>query len=783
MPDRTPGKRERGDQGGHELGPKELSGAVGRPSPLEVPFDTGRGIPASPSRSPQSCVLPSDLSDGLRRLSCEENVTIVETLLAAFQVLVLRYTSRDEFSIAIPKQGSGRGKVTHAQSDLFVPAHLGAELTFREVLRRTAKVSQDRRIHQERQASPVDCEEIHRSDGSSISNKTCLFMFDTKVATKNRDPLGSLTADLLSRTGLAEFNLQMSYGERSDGALTVAIEYQPRVLGDSTAEQVLRHFTVLLNGVVANPGATIARLPLIELGEFKTLAGWKGAMKANTRGTTVVQMFETQVQQTPSAVVIEFENQHITYDTLNRRANQKAHYFRSNGIRTETLVGICVDRSPAMIVALLGVLKAGAAYLPLDPTFPQDRLRFMIEDAKVRFIITERSLSAALPSCLNLLFLDSKASDGWPDSNPDPGPAEDDLAYAIYTSGSTGAPKGAAIVHRSLANLLLATQREPGLDSADVLLSCTTLSFDIAALEIFLPLVTGARVVLLGSEMTADAQALTSAIEVYAPTVMQATPSMWSMLVDYGWQGRDDLKILCGGELLTTDLAAELLERCGSLWNLYGPTETTIWSSVYRVNDPLSRIPIGRPIDNTTIYILDSNLEPVPQGIAGELFIGGAGVARGYLNRADQTSERFLADPFVGELGERFYRTGDLGRYQSNGEIQILGRLDQQVKFHGYRVELGEIESTIRAHEKIKDAVVVAQPHQNAGHRLVAYIVLHGHEIDAIDLRTYLGSRLPRYMIPSVFVALPTLPLTPNRKIDRNALPVPGKASVERNRK
>ncbi len=491
----------------------------------------------------------------------------------------------------------------------------------------------------------------------------------------------------------------------------------------------------------------------------------------------VYDLIHQQVDRTPDAVAAIFEDRQLTFRQLDDRANQLAHRLRNLGVGPGVLVGICVERSLDMLVGLLALWKAGGAWVPLDPAYPADRLAFMLEDSAPRVLLTQLSLEKRLPAHqAQTVFLDAPLADRtgnpaqpYPDA-PDP----NHLAYVLYTSGSTGQPKGVRISNRALVNFLTSMQREPGLTAGDTLLAVTTLSFDIAGLELFLPLISGARVVIAGREVAADGVRLSSLLRRCGATVMQATPATWRLLLAAGWEGSPQLKILCGGEAWSTDLAQELLPRCKSLWNMYGPTETTIWSSVARVESG-KPIVIGNPIANTTFHILDPLRQPVPAGVTGELYIGGDGVAEGYLNRPDLTNERFVNDPFSDQPGARLYKTGDAVRRLSDGGIEFLYRIDQQVKIRGFRIELGEIESALAQHPDITQCVTLALEDPRGDKRLVAYIVPANPRFvpGTAELREFLNRKLPAWMIPAAFVTIPALPLAPNGKVDRRALPAP----------
>ena len=495
------------------------------------------------------------------------------------------------------------------------------------------------------------------------------------------------------------------------------------------------------------------------------------------------RLFEAQVEQTPNAIALTTGNEQLTYKELNTRANNLAQHLLALGVGNEDRAGILLDRSAEMVVSMLGVLKAGGCYVPLDAQFPPERLAFMMDDAGLAVLLTTRQLAESmnLPfESVQLIYVDE--FDWTIESAVNPGieVSEDALAYMIYTSGSTGQPKGVMVSHSAVCNLLRSMSHAPGLDSHDRLLALTTLSFDIAALELFLPLINGAQLIVATRETASDPEQLMAEMERHNVTMMQATPATWRMLLEAGWPGVPPIKILCGGEALPADLAQALRRRGKSLWNMYGPTETTIWSLVSEVQND-ERVTIGKPIDNTTVYVLDEWLQPVLAGVAGDLYIGGAGVARGYWRRPMLTAEKFIPNPFSSDPDDRLYHTGDVVRYLPTGDLEYLGRVDHQVKVRGYRIELGEIETAIRRHSGVRAAVVVARERAGEEKQLVAYVVAEDVELNVGELRGALKDQLPDYMIPSAFVMMAELPLTPNGKIDRKALPAPEHSAAEVN--
>ena len=475
-------------------------------------------------------------------------------------------------------------------------------------------------------------------------------------------------------------------------------------------------------------------------------------------GTGLVhQWIEAQAARTPEAIAVSSPTESISFRALNGRANRLAHRLQDLGVGPESLVALCTSRSVSMVVGLLAVLKAGAAYVPLDPAYPSERLAFMLEDSGSSIVLTERNLRGKLPRGeAHVLTLDSEPGDLdiEDDTNPAAATTRDHLAYVIYTSGSTGKPKGVQVTHGGLANLLQSMRALLGISARDAMLAVTTLSFDIAALEILLPLIVGARVDLVAREIAADGERLIRRVNGPGITFLQATPATWRLLLDAGWRGKPGLVMLCGGEALPRALADRLLDKGEVLWNLYGPTETTIWSSAWRVEGGELPICVGRPIAGTRLYVLDKWLRPVPVGVTGELYIGGVGLARGYWKRPGLTADRFIPDPFDSAGGGRLYRTSDLARWRPDGNLECLGRLDHQVKIRGFRVELGEIEAVLSEHPSVSQAVVAARPDGSGELGLFAYVVLReGHDADLdASLRSWISGRLPEYMVPASFL-------------------------------
>jgi len=545
----------------------------------------------------------------------------------------------------------------------------------------------------------------------------------------------------------------------------------PAALERGQARRLVEHLRRLLEAFAADPEQPLAGVSLLPAGERVRLLETYNATPALPSAGCVHSIVEAQARRTPARVALVSGEERLTYAELDDRADRLARHLAALGVGPEVRVGVCLDRTAALVVGVLAVLKAGAAYVPLDPSHPAERLAYVLEDSGAALVLTQPHLSGVLPAGVPRVEVDAE---GGVDAEPpvlaprvdaDPG----NLAYVLYTSGSTGRPKGALVEHRSLAAFLQAMQRRPGLGEDDVLLAVTTLGFDIAGLELFLPLTVGARVVLADRATAADPARLARALERSGATVLQATPATWRMLLDAGWEGSAGLTALSGGEALGAELSERLRGRGGALWNLYGPTETTVWSTVQRVEAPGSP-PIGRPVDGTRAYVLDRQGEPVPEGVPGELYLGGAGVTRGYHGRPELTAERFVPDPY-GPAGSRLYRTGDRARWRADGTLEYLGRLDQQVKVRGFRIEPGEVEAAILAHPEVREAAVVVVDAGTGEARLAAYVA--PREAAGPGVREFLRESLPEYMVPSVVVGLDAFPLTPSGKLDRRALPRP----------
>ncbi|ASC71036.1 Non-ribosomal peptide synthetase [Halomicronema hongdechloris C2206] len=753
---------------------QQLAGA----SALNLPTDR----PRPPIQSFQGAVIPfelsASLSDRLRSLSNQEGVTLFMTLLVAFQALLYRYTGQEDICVGSPIANRNQSEIQKLigffANTLVLRTHLSGNPNLLELLNRVREVCVGAYAHADIPFEQLVEELQPERNLSHMPLFQVMFAWQEDV--QRELTLPGLTLDWLPvHNQAAKFDLTL-YMVDSEPEVRGALEYSTALFNPETATRIVKHFRALLEGIVVNPQARLSDLPLLGTDELhQLLVGWNHTEVTYPQQQCIHELFEAQVERTPEAVALVFEQQHLTYDELNRRANQLAHYLQGQGVGPETLVGVCLERSVAMVIALLGVLKAGGAYVPLDPSHPQERLAYILEDAQARCLLTQAAHVGVLPTSVSPLCLDTD----WdciaesPSYPPAPVTALEQLSYVIYTSGSTGAPKGVQIPHQALSNFLYSMAEYPGLRAEDRLVSVTTVAFDIAALELYLPLLQGARLEVVSREVACDAHHLARRLEQFDATVLQATPATWQMLMSTEWSGSSALLVFCGGDALPLELAHQLYARSAGVWNLYGPTETTIWSAVSELRAECETVPLGQPIANTQLYVLDKAGQPTPIGVPGELHIGGMGLARGYYQRPELTAERFVPNPFSPTPGARLYKTGDLVKYCRDGSLEYLGRLDHQVKLRGFRIELGEIETVLLRHSSVSQAVVVAHQNASGEPQLVGYVVPATASLSPSALRRYLQEQLPDYMVPAAMVLLKELPLTPNGKVDRKALPAP----------
>jgi amino acid adenylation domain-containing protein len=745
----------------------------GVPPVLALPSDRPRQPRQTYRGGVERMTLPTLLTAELRCLSRAESVTLFMTLLAGFQILLYRYSRQSDICVGVPVAGRVQ-RETEGLVGLFVNVlamrtDLSGEPSFRGALARVRETCLGAYDHQDMPLEQLV--EIARPERSLSYTPLFQVMFQLRNFPEIVYQLAGLESEPITfDPGTAQFDLFLELTETGDG-LAAALTYNSDQFDRSSARRILGHYRTLLEAAAADPGAAIGRLPLLTEEERRqALVEWNQT-GAGYPTVSALKLFEEQVARTPSAAAAIHGGRKWSYAELNRRAGGVAQRLQGiGGLRGRT-VAICVDRSLEMIAALLGVWKAGAAWIPLDPSYPRDRLAFIVEDAAPAAVVTEPQYRAQWEhATVPVLDLETDAME---EGSAFPGPGPDDIAYVLYTSGSTGRPKGVAIRHSGVTNCLAFLRDEMSVTARDVVLAHTTLAFDIAVVEIVLPLISGACVFLVGRDVSLDGRLLARAIGDSGASIVQGTPTTFLLLLESGWKPPAGLRIISGGEALTPDLAERLLP-CGALWNLYGPTECTIYCTGWRVRDAGRASVIGKPIANTCAYVLDSNGDPVPAGVPGELWIGGVGVAPGYWKRDDLTRERFVPDLFGENPAAKLYRTGDLVRRLPDGNLDYLGRIDNQVKLRGHRIELGEIESVLREHPALLAAVAKVVEVCPGDRRLAAWFVPRPDSVCLeTDLRDLLKRRLPSYMQPAFLVRLGALPLTPNGKTDRNALRLP----------
>jgi amino acid adenylation domain-containing protein/non-ribosomal peptide synthase protein (TIGR01720 family) len=736
--------------------------------------------------------MSKDLTTALQNYARQQQLTINTIVQGAWALLLSLYSSEQEvlFGATVAGRPPALPNV-ETMVGLFINT-----LPVRVKISDTAKVTdwlqslQDQHQERDRYAytSLVDIQ-----GWSDIPRGIALF--DSIIVFENypvQEAVQEQPSDLkiLEISGNEQTNFPLTVTVIPSQSLTLRLSYDRSCFTSETISQIGDRFHQILTAIVAQPTQSLASLTLLSAGEQAVITQFQQGAEHARSPLYFHQLFEAQVARTPQATALVFKEQALTYQALNDKANQLARHLQSLGVGPEVLVGISLERNLDLVVGLLGILKAGGAYVPLDPSYPSERLAYMVVDAQLSVLLTQTSLVDQLPSLTaQVVQIDADWSQiaTKPSHNLERMVQGDHLAYVIYTSGSTGQPKGVQIPQSSVSNFLQAVQRVIGMTDRDVCLAVTTISFDIAVLELYLPLITGAQILLASRDVASDGQQLSRLLAESEATVMQATPATWQMLIAAGWPGATNLKILCGGEALSVSLAEQLLDRSCTLWNMYGPTEATVWATTYQVlpetidYQPI-KIPIGKPMANIQTYILDDHLQPVPIGIRGELYIGGDCLARGYLNRPELTGEKFIAHPFSKESNARLYKTGDAVRYLPTGEIEYLDRLDNQVKLRGFRIELGEIEAVLLQHPEIQQAVAIIQATELNGisqQQLIAYVVARDLNPPTGDeLCQFLAQHLPPFMIPSFLIPLAHLPLMPNGKVDRRALPIPESSLV-----
>jgi len=725
-------------------------------------------------------------SAALRRLARERQASLFMVLLAHFTVLLHRYTGAADLLIGTPVAGRNHPDLAEQigfyLNSLPIRMSPASDQSFFEVLTQVRRTCLEAFEHQ---TYPFDrlIDDLRVPRDLSRSP-----VFDVMMILQNQDDappdFEQMRCSLLAEhTGTSKVDITLCCKDMGD-EIWANLEYNTDLFSHDRMQRMAGHFTRLIDSVLAEPEQCVGLLDYLTESEKSQLDAWNRTQAPYPSERTVIDLIDETCRRRPTHVAIEAHDRHVSYEELEQESNRLAAHLVKGGIRSGDRVGLCIDRGADLVVSLIAILKAGASYVPLDPHHPAERLRDIVTDAGVKHLLTTSDLGSAAADHatdeLETIFLDRDRHiiRQQPASRPRIRVAPEQACYTIYTSGSTGRPKGVVISHQALVNFLWSMASRPGLAEQDRLLAVTTVAFDIAALELLLPLVTGAQLLIAHPSATTDPAQLRQILITGDVSVMQATPATWRMLLEAGWEGTPGLRILCGGEALGAELANRLGDLGSELWNLYGPTETTIWSTIYRVQsaskppEPTAgdAIPIGRPIANTQIYILDADLRRVPIGVSGDLYIGGHGLAQGYHGQPRLTEERFIAHPFSQNSSARLYHTGDRARHRPDGDIEYLGRTDLQVKIRGYRIETGEVEARLVAHDQVHEALVIATK-SGPDLALVAYLV--GEPITVAELREWLRRQLPDYMVPSVFMHLDALPLSPSGKINRGALPQP----------
>ncbi|CAM3845378.1 non-ribosomal peptide synthetase [Kibdelosporangium persicum] len=740
-------------------------------APLDLPADRPRPAFWDGKGDAVRFTLAADVVIEVDRFARQHRATRFMVLLAVFKAVLARYTGQTDLAVGAPVAGRGLAGAEKLiglfVNTVVLRTDLSGRPSFTTVLRRVRDGALAAFSHAEAPFERIVTELTTERDLSR--NPLCQASFSLLNAAHEPVALPGLDTELV-QTPLpgSPMDLFLDLTLRPGGDIVACLQYATALFDHETMEQFAHGYAELLHSVLAEPDVPVADLarrlkPLPGKQRRRLLEEWNDTGRA-VPDLTVSQLFEREALFSPDAIAVRSGDVELTYGQLDGRTNQLAHHLRTLGVGPGTLVGVHLERGADLVVAFLAVLKAGGAYLPIDPGYPSHRIGFVLEDAGARLVITQDSLAARLPAADTVLLdRDSAAIARHPTHGLTGAPG--DLAYVIYTSGSTGRPKGVLIGHRALTNFLMSMVDRPGLRRCAAVIALTTVSFDISALELYLPLLVGGQVVVAGTEEARDPLRMAGLIDTVRPAALQATPAYLRMLLDSGWSAPPWLTVLSGGEKLPRELARRLAADGATVWDLYGPTEATVWATTARL-DGDGHVVAWTPVANYAVHVLDSRLEPVPVGAVGELHIGGTGLAWGYHNRPGTTAAAFVPDPHATRPGARLYRTGDLARRHENGAVEILGRRDHQVKIRGHRIEPGEIEAALLAHPGINASVV-----HPAGDRLIAYLT---GDVPAPErLRAFLLETLPDYMVPAVFVTLDELPLTPNGKIDRNALPVP----------
>ncbi len=745
----------------------------GVPVALSLPTDFPRPPYLQLQGTVQQFEFDEKTTNDIKELSKQLEVTPFLIMLTAFSVFLSRYSNQEQFMIGVPFTNRRNTRFENTlgcfMNILPIPIDMnkcGSIVDCMRELRRTMLLAH------RNQELPIEViiKEVNKSPQQLDRNPLYQVGFTF-------EPLSTLQLDGCSvqqryvHHGGSQLDLFASFWEEGN-TLQGVFEYNTTLFSSETILQWTQDYCYLVKQFLHNADQSANTIPLINPEELIAIESFSKGKREQNNKKNFIELFATQVRNNPEKTAIIFNDQEISYSVLNQIADKVAYALLQEGVKENQIVGVFMDRSVEMLAVIVGILKSGASYLPLDPEFPEERINFIIEDSNAFKVISNRRLEKRLsidPQKM-IFFEDIKRNESEKQQISKNQVSNDSAAYMIYTSGSTGNPKGVVITHGNLSNFISSIVEEPGITYDDRMLAITTISFDIHVLELIVPLTTGATIVMGTRECASNGAVLKKLIDDYHVTIIQATPTTWKVLCAAGWEGNDTLKILCGGEALSQDLAKKLLKRCKLLYNMYGPTETTVWSTFYNVTDATESIPIGRPIANTITCVVDMWGNTCPLGTWGELHVSGEGISKGYHNREDLTKSKFRAMQFFGSSEQRFYATGDICRLRSDGVLECAGRVDNQIKIRGYRIELEEIERIIETYPEVSNAAVAVHGEQDS-EILVAFVVMEpGKTFDAFKIKSFLVSKLPEYMVPVRYVSIPSIPMTPNNKVDRKYL-------------
>jgi len=757
---------------------------------LDIPIDFPRPALKTTKSARYDTIIDNDLLSEVKTLGSKNGCSLAITFRAVFEILLYKLSGQNDLVLGLPAAGQAAtgnyNLMGHCINLLPIKSHLNEDITFLEYLKDRKFATLDAYDNQQFTFGSLLKKLNISRDPARVPLVSYVFSIDMGMGEAIK--LEGLKSEVISnKRDYENFEIFVN-ATSSEADFKLEWTYNTQLFREERIIEMMDSYLSLLYAVIKEPGIKVRDILPADLSESEAkIADWNDTKVDYPEHTAVHEFVSLNAEKYPDTIAIKYKDTSISYKQLNEKANRISTYLIENQVNPGDTIALILDRSVEMMACLLAIMKSGAAYIPVDPDYPVKRIEYMLADSSVKLLISSEKYKGRFASQdIKEVILEDIGDQlaGYSSANPDVIVKGSDLAYIIYTSGSTGQPKGIAIEHHSLTNFLCSMQKQPGISACDKLLAVTTISFDISGLELYLPLISGAELILTDADTARDGRELLDLVKSEKVSIMQATPSTWRMMLESNWEEPFDLKSLCGGEALPKDLAELLLEKCNSLWNMYGPTETTIWSAVKQITSMEDPITIGRPINNTQFYILDQHLHPVPIGSTGEIYIGGAGLAREYINKPELTEKSFINNPFSGENSERIYRTGDLGKFMPDGEIQCFGRIDNQVKIRGYRIELGAIEEALNIQETIKESVVMAREDRPGDQRLVAYIISEKDTVPNIKpeqitaWKNGLKEVLPSYMIPGDYILLDKIPLLPNGKIDRKSLPRPNQSGV-----